>query len=53
MWQKAASAAGFPFVVASAGPSKTVASTRAPFKRKHKKKRVVAKPAPSTPPTPN
>ncbi len=53
MWQKAATAVGFPQVVAAASaPAKAAAPTRARLKRKHRGKSV-AKPAPTPEPAPN
>ncbi|MGD0564384.1 MAG: GDSL-type esterase/lipase family protein [Roseiarcus sp.] len=55
MWQKAASAAGFPVVVAAASEHKPVApaSKKTPGKKRHKKKKPVAQPATHTTPAPN
>jgi hypothetical protein len=55
MWQKAATAAGFPIVVASAGAPKPAPPgvRKTHGKKKHKRKRVVAEPAPPASPAPN
>jgi len=56
MWQKAAKAAGFPVVVASASAPKTVApdNRRTPVKKKkHRRKRVAKAPAPQAATAPN
>jgi hypothetical protein len=55
MWQKAASAAGIPVVVAAASDHKTVvlAGKKAPGKKRHKKKIHVAAPATPSAPAPN
>jgi hypothetical protein len=56
MWQKAATAAGFPVVVASASEPKAAAivSRKTPAKKKHhRRKRAVTEPATAAPPAPN
>jgi hypothetical protein len=57
MWQKAATAAGFPVVVASASEPKAAApggrTTPAKKKRHHRRKHAVAEPATAVPPAPN
>ena len=57
MWQKAATAAGFPVVVASASEPKAAApggrATPAKKKRHHRRKHTVAESAPAAPPAPN
>ena len=57
MWQKAATAAGFPVVVASASEPNVAApggrTTPAKKKRHHRRKHTVAEPAPAAPPAPN
>jgi hypothetical protein len=55
MWQKAASAAGIPVVVAAASEHRTVAhiGKKAPGKKKYKKKMHLAAPARPSTPAPN
>ncbi len=55
MWQKAASAAGFPIVVAAASEHKVVVHVgrKTSGKKGHNRRRHVAKPAPATTPAPN